>query len=223
MKWLSKIFNKQSLEDRKVTKSKFLFRYLIFSGIAFVAYSVTALVLDLIWYPALTPFALLLLFVVYRFLVANWTLMRIYIGDMEQGKLLMYLNDATHFTMEHKLRVVKWVYLKRKTIRREEHAEISNEIMEGYEVTPDVRKRLKYKQVFCPQQLRDGFNEALLVHVLIHAHNNILVLDPKLRDIMNLTDENMLAFDITKEYDKCKDDNYKKKLKIGQKAAEKLN
>ena len=61
-----------------------------------------------------------------------------------------------------------------------------------------------YKTVSCPQQILDGFNKAMLVNALIYAHTNIHLLDQELREIMELTDENMAAFDLNVEIDKCR-------------------
>ena len=59
--------------------------------------------------------------------------------------------------------------------------------------------------VTCPQQLLDGFNKTMLVNALIWAHTRIQVLDDEIRDILELTDENIEAFDIYKEIAKIKE------------------
>ena len=62
----------------------------------------------------------------------------------------------------------------------------------------------KRRPVACPQQLLDSFNKAMLVNALIYAHTNIHLLDDHLRDLLELTDENMANFDLKKEIDRCK-------------------
>ena len=80
-----------------------------------------------------------------------------------------------------------------------------------------------YKVVFCPQQIKLGFNEAMLINALIYAHQNILTLDDELRDIMNLTDDNILAFDIMKEAKKAGYDEYERLVEIGKRKSQELN
>lgn len=86
----------------------------------------------------------------------------------------------------------------------------------------EVRRLNRLKKVFCPQQLRDTFNEAMSVDALKYAHFNIQALDTDLRDIMNLTDENLMAFDINVEMERARSAKYQKMLKRGEKNAEKL-
>jgi len=76
--------------------------------------------------------------------------------------------------------------------------------MNGEKLNRHERKIVKYKAVSCPQQLLDGIHYAFTVNALIWAHVNVHLLDQELRDILDLTDENMAAFRIQDEVDKCK-------------------
>jgi len=224
MKLLNKLFRKKSIiKNRKVTKARFLYLYIIFGSIAGLGYFIASLFLDYPKHLALTPLYLLVLFVVGRFLMKNWKLIWLYVRDMEQGKLLLFLNDNTHWSEEHKMKVINWVYLRRKTIRKETHAEISKKVMDGQELTKAEKKMFKFRSVYCPQQIKLSFNEALLIYALIWAHNNIQVLDDELRAIMDLTDEHILAFDLKKEYSKAGGNEYEKYMEIGKRVSENLN
>jgi len=208
--------NKSIINNRKVTKARFLYLYIICGAIAGLAYFIISLVFDLPKHFALTPIYLLIGFIVCRFMVKNWKLIWLYVRDVEQGRLLLFLNDHTHWSEEHKMKVIKWVYLRRKSIRKETFAIIAQKVMEGKELTPEEKKGYKCKAVYCPQQIKDGFNEALLVNALIYAHNNIQVLDEDLRDIMNLTDDHIIKFNLVREYKKAGGDDYEKFMEIGK-------
>ena len=123
---------------------------------------------------------------------------------MEQGKLMLFLNTESTFSDEHKMKVVQWVYLRRKCIRTETKLKLTNKVMNGEKLNSEERILVRYKTVSCPQQLLDGFNKAVLVNALIYAHVNICLLDQELRDIMDLTDQNMASFRMQDEIDKCK-------------------
>ena len=65
----------------------------------------------------------------------------------------------------------------------------------------------------------DGINKAILINALIDAHKNISVLDDELREILELTDENMEKFNMSREINRCKKQeyakNYDKLMEIG--------
>lgn len=88
--------------------------------------------------------------------------------------------------------------------------------MDGKDLTQEEKRMYKKKVLMLPQQIKDGFNEAMLVYVLIFAHRNILVLDNEVREIFNLTDENILSFDIMKEYEKAGGKEYQRLIDIGE-------
>lgn len=235
MNWLKKIFSKEfflgivrrvkklfkkkpKVENRKVTKSRYLYWYIVFgSGLSLVYFIFSLFAESLPWHYALTPFVLLIGYVAYRMASKNRKLIWLYISDVEQGKLLLYMNKYMHFEEEHKMRLLNWVYLRPKTVRMHTQLEIRNRVMEGKDVSEEEKVLLRYKPIACPQQLRDGWNEAMLVETLIYAHTNIQVLDADLRDEMKLTDENILAFDLQEEYKKATDRKYQKMLEIGRK------
>ena len=226
MKLLNRLFggNKGIIKNRKVTRARFLYLYVIISAIVGLAYFFTSFFIEgLPKLAALTPLYLIVGFVLYRFLVKNWKLIGLYISDMEQGRLLLFLNKSTHWTDDQKLKVVRWVYLKRRTVRKETHAKITNKLIENGELSKRESKMIAFKSVGCPQQMMLGFNEALLIHALIYAHQNIQILDEDLREIMKLTDEHILAFNLQSEYKKAGGSEYEKYMEIGKKNSEKLN
>jgi len=208
---------KSIIKNRKVTRARFLYLYVIIGSIAALVYFMCALYFDFPKHYSLTPLYLLFGFIAYRFIAKNKKLIWLYIRDIEQGRLLLFLNDTTHWTEDHKMKVIKWVYLRRKTVRKETYAEISNKVLEGKELTKWEKKMYSFRSVYCPQQIQLGFNEALLVNALIYAHQNIQVLDDEIRKIMNLTDEHILAFDIQREYKTAGGDEYEKYMEIGKK------
>ena len=217
-----KLFKTNSIRNRKITKAKALYYYVIFGSVAGLIYFVASLILDWPWHWSFSQIYLLVTFVLYRFTRKNWKLIWLYIVDMEQGRLLLFLNDYTHFSEEHKMKLIKWVYPGKRQIRVETKSELMNKVMSGGELDKYEKKIVRYKTVFCPQQLKESFSEAMLVNALIYAHNNIQILDVELRKIMNLTDEHILAFDLNKEYEKAKDAKYHKLIERGMKNAEKL-
>lgn len=216
----SKLGFRSQIKNRKVTKARFFYIYMIFGSVAGLLYFIASLVYDLPKHWSFSPLYMLFCVIALRFILKNWKLIGIYINDVEQGKLLLYMNKNTHWSEEHKLKVLNWVYLKKNQIRTETYLKLVES--KEYSNASGDKKLSKLKPVSCPQQLKDGFNEALLVQTLIYAHTNIQVLDQELRNIMSLTDENMLAFDINKEFDKCKDVKYRKYMEVGKKKANEL-
>lgn len=221
--WIRKLFRKNKIGNRRVTKARFLYLYVIFGSTAGLIYFVFSLFAGFPWHWSLTPIYLLAAWLAIRFIYKNWTLIWIYISDIERGKLLLFLNEHTHYSEPHKLMVIDWVYLKRRTIRLETWQELSHKALEGKTLSNEEKRLLKYRVVICPQQVKDGFNEAVLVNALIYAHNNIQVLDKEIRRIMHLTDHNMLAFDLGAEHDKCLNQKHQKLIEIGKNASKKLS
>ena len=123
----------------------------------------------------------------------------VFVQNIERGRLLMLLNNSTTFEYTHKMKVIEWVYPRKNSIRMERWQELGQKINK----TNEDLKEFKKKQVFCPQQLLDGVQKLILVRALIYAHENIQVLDDELRQIMELTDENIDAFDFLAEVAKC--------------------
>ena len=195
---------KWRFRNRSITRAKVLYWYFIFSGIGGFLYAISCIFTGLPYVYAFSPVFILVGYFVLFMLGRNWKLIWMYIRDMEQGKLLLYLNKSTHYTEEHKFKVLKWVYLRRKTIRNERWLELSEKARTGNELSEDEKREIKYKIVTCPQQILDGVNKAILVHVLIHAHQYIHVLDDNLRNILELTDANMLKFDLQAEVNRCR-------------------
>jgi len=195
---------KRRFQNRNITKAKKLYWYLIVSGISMFAYAISCIFTHFTFVYTFAPIAFLLVYFFFVMMVRNWKVIWLYIRDTEQGRLLLFLNQNTHFNEEHKMKLVQWVFLRKGCVRKEIKVKLTNKVMNGGKLTPRERRLVSYKVVYCPQQLMVGFNKAVLVNTLIYAHVNIEVLDQELRDIMEMTDENMSSFRIQDEIDKCK-------------------
>lgn len=195
---------KRRIKNRSVTKAKFLYWYLLFAGSFMFSYGIGAVIWDLVIWPILIPLALIVAYFIVKGVQKNWKVIWLYIRDMEQGRLLLFLNEQTHFSEEHKKKAIQWIYPRARRVRKETKLRLSDKVMNGGELTKEERKLSGYKAVYCPQQLLDGFNKALLVNALIYSHVNIHVLDQELLDIMELTDERMASFRLKDEAAKCK-------------------
>lgn len=218
-----RVTGKTITKQRNVIRAKVLYWYVICGSVFNLAYFGVSLFFEVLpWYYCLSPWVLLSVGFIGYILKKNARLIWIFISDIEQGRLLMVLNRRTHWEMHFKLRVLNWVYLKKGTIRNETQLPIRDKVMRGVQLADEEKELLRFKPVVCPQQIKIGFNEALLVACLIDAHENIKVLDQDLRDIMNLTDENMLAFDLQEEVRKAEDSKYAHKLEVGRRTAKKL-
>lgn len=226
-KWLKGLLDQirgnHIMRNRKITTVKFLNYYVIFGAISGLCYFVVALIYDLPKHWSFTPLYLLALAIFAYYGKRNATIIRLYITDMEQGKLLLYLNDHTHWSNDHKLKVIKWVYLRNNKTRQETKLKVLEKIKQGQEITKTEAMSVKSTAMFCPQQILDGFNKALLVSCLIHAHRFIQALDPEIREIMELTPEHILSFNLHTEAEKCKNEKYQKLMEKGKKISKKLN
>lgn len=202
---MKNLFKKsQAIKDRDRTKQSFIYYFIILSGLFMFVYGAISLFLALPFVFTLAPVAIVALFVFYIFIKKNWKLIWLYVSDMERGKLMLYLNNQTHFEYEHKLKLVKWVYPSIKEVRIEKWAKIANKIFNGGKLNDAEKKLYSRKRVSLPQQLIDGFNEAMTVDALIYAHRNIQVLSEEVRDKFELTDENISKFNLQNEVSKCK-------------------
>ena len=219
-----KLFKRRNngMKSRKVSKARFLYLYIIFGSISSLVYFVLAILKGWPKHYGLTPFYLILAFLVVWFFYKNWKMIWFFVIDVDRGKLLLFLNKATQWEEGHKKTVAKWVYLDRRHIRDETFKRISKKAMDGEKLTKLEKKLYKKKVIMLPQQVTMHINEALLVHSLIFAHRNIHPLDQELREIMNLTDDNMLAFDIEKEAKKAGLDEYERLVERGKKRAQEL-
>ena len=214
----------RKFKDRNITKARFLYLYIVFSGIAMLVYAISCLITGFPFIYTFIPIVLLISYFALFFIKKNFKLFWLYTKDTQQGRLLLFLNENTHFKQEHKLRLIKWVYLRRKSIRNEKWLELSNKVRKGIELTGIEKKQVRYNVRICPQQLLDGINKAILVHCLIYAHENIRALDNDLRDNIELTDKHILSFDIQKEINRCKTkeaiEKYKNYMNLGKKLTE---
>lgn len=199
--------------NRKVTKSKVLYWYLIFTGVSGFLYAISCLITGFPYWFAFTPVLALIGYFILFMVRKNAKVIWMYVRDMDQGKLLMHLDKNTHYEEKHKIKVLDWIYLPRKTIRNERWLELSEKVRIGTELTKKEKVEIKCNVAYCPQQLLDGVNKAILVNALIWAHQNIQVLDDNLRDILELTDENMMKFDLNVEIDRCRTEESKDKIK----------
>lgn len=195
---------KKRFQNRNVTKAKKLYWYLVLSGIFMFGYAISCIFTHFSLWFVLSPIVVLAAYSLLFLLWQNWKVIWLYVADMEQGRLLMFLNQNTHYSEEHKMKVIKWVYLRNNTIRKERKLSLHNKLMNGGRLTLKERKIINFKSVHCPQQLLDGVNKAILVNALIWAHVNVSALDEDLRKIMELTDKNMASFRLKAEIDRCK-------------------
>jgi len=216
---------RKQIKNRAITKARFLYLYFVIAGIAMFVYALASVILryftDIklsLWYTPL-PIVLLLFWFLGIMTVKNYKMFWLFIRDVEQGRLMLHLIDSTHFGQLHRDKLVQWVYLRRKSIRNETWLKLSNKVRDGIELTKEEKKQFKYKVRVCPQQILDGVNKAILVNALIWAHKNICVLDDELRDILELTDENIDKFDMGREIDRCRtkayQEDYQRRMKIG--------
>jgi len=190
---------------KSITKAKLLFMYIIGAGIVSFIYAISCLFTGFSFWYAAIPYSFLILYGIGVFIWKNWKMIWVFIQNVERGRLLMFLNNSTHFEYAHKMKVIEWVYPRSNAIRKEARMKLNNKVMEGNELTPEEKKLMRKRVVACPQQLFDGFNKTMLVNALIYSHERIQVLDDEIRDIMELTDENMKAFDIYVEIAKIKE------------------
>jgi hypothetical protein len=215
---------KKQIKNRTITKARFLYLFVIFGGISMFVYGIGSFFIDsLPFWPAFTPVILALGYILGNFARKNIKSFWMFINDVEQGKLYIALTDMTHFSEQNKARLVGWVYPKRNQIRNETWLKLGEKVRNGIVLTKEEKKQARKTVVICPQQVLDGVSKAILVHTLIYAHKNICVLDDEVREILELTDENMEKFHIQDEIDKCRKEQYKKKydrlLEIGLKNA----
>lgn len=127
-----------------------------------------------------------------------------FITDKKRGKLIMFLNQWTQFSEDHKSKLAKWIFPHKSEARLETKLRLGQKVSNGEELTKEEKSINKKRTVFCPQQLFDGINEALVINALKYSHINIKAIDQELRDKFNLTDFNMAAFDLQTEINKCK-------------------
>ena len=189
----------KKFRSRSVTKAKLLFIYIIGAGIVSFIYAISCVFTGLsFWYAAL-PYSLLFVYGMGVFVWKNWRMIWVFIQNIERGRMLMLLNNSTAFEYSHKMRVIEWIYPRSNQVRFERWQELGQKP----DKTKAELKEFRREQVKCPQQLLDGVQKLILVRSLIYAHENIQVLDDELRRIMELTDENIDAFDFLKEVAKC--------------------
>jgi len=217
-----KLFKKSISQNKKVTKARFLYLYVIFGSIISFLYFITSIVMEWPKHFTLTPVYLLVLFIILWFLKKNIKMIWFYIVNVERGRLLLFLNKTTHWEEAFKVKVTKWIILGKNRVRLETKNKITKKVMDGEKLTKEEALLYKRKSVFCPQQLKSGFNEALLVNALIFTHTNITPLDDELRNIMNLTDDHIVKFDLYREYKKAGGDEYERLMEIGKRKSKEL-
>lgn len=207
-----------------INSARFLYLYVIFGGIAMFTYGTVSVIMKLPFWPTFVPVLLIVAYFLWIFIKKNIRSLWMFVSDVNQGRLHLALNERTHFSEKNKERLVQWVYPKRNQVRNETWLKLGEKVRTGQELTKKEKQQAKKKVVVCPQQILDGVNKAILVYVLIYAHKNICVLDDEVREILELTDENMSKFNLQLEIDKCRTQEYKKdyerRLEIGRKAME---
>lgn len=202
----------RKFKNRTVTRAQFLYKYLIISGIAAALYAISCIYTGLPYILAITPVVGLLAWWTLTKLYKNWRVIWLYLTDKDRGRLLLFLTERTHFEPDHMLRVVKWIYLSTGYTRMERILELAEKVKAGTKLTDREMWEAAGRGVSCPQQLLDGVNKAILVWALIYAHTNIQVLDSNLRAILELTDENMMKFDLNAEIDRCRKSEQQQKI-----------
>lgn len=208
--------------NRKVFRAKFLYYYLIVGGIVSFVYAISCIFTKLPFWWAFIPLLLLIASFALRMIKRNWKLAWVFFTNVKRGKLLIRLNEYTHFHHSHKMKLIKWVYPGRKYTRLERWRTINDTLIKNkLELSNSERREMRRKIIICPQQVLDGINKALLVDSLIYAHNYIHFLDDELREIMELSDDNMMLFSLQAEVNKCKkkdlSDEYEKYMELGKK------
>ena len=86
------------------------------------------------------PFYGMALYVLSMFLKKNWELIKTYAMDMDRGKLLLFLNEQTHFDESMKMKLIKWVYPSTREVRMEIKLYLSEKVRNGGD-TDQGRKR----------------------------------------------------------------------------------
>lgn len=209
------------MRNRNISKSRFLYLYIIFSGISMFSYGIACVFTGWPWYYVFLPIVFLIGWFLEIMTYKNWKMIWMFVNNVNQGRLYLALSDNTHFEQKNKLRLVKWVYPRKNQVRNETWLSIGEKLRTGHALTPDEKRNARKKVVVCPQQVLDGVNRAILVYVLIYAHKNICVLDDEVREKLELTDDNMDKFRLEDEIEKCKKVEYKKKydemIEIGMK------
>jgi hypothetical protein len=208
------------IKNRTVTKARFLYLFVIFGGISMFVYGIASLFTPLPFWPTLTPVAMVVLYLLCIFTVKNIRSFWTYIIDTEQGRLRITLTNMTHFGEQNKDRLVQWVYPRSSQVRNETWLKLGEKVRTGQQLTKEEKKQASKKVVTCPQQVQDGINKAILVNALIWAHLNIHVLDNEIREILELTDANMLNFNIDTEIDRCRKEEYRKSYDRAAKVVE---
>lgn len=198
-----KISKPKKFRNKSITKAKLLFIYIIGAGIVSFIYAISCVFTGLPYSFAAIPYSVLILYGIGVFIWKNWRMIWVFIQNVERGRLLMLLNNETTFEYSHKMKVIEWIYLRKNSIRKEtwqKFGDKTNLTLEEKKKLMSIRGK---KKISCPQQLMDGVQKLILVRALIYAHENIQVLDDELREIMQLTDENIDSFDFFAEVAKC--------------------
>ncbi|MDD4972468.1 MAG: hypothetical protein PHT07_23810 [Paludibacter sp.] len=189
----------KKFRNKSITKAKLLFLYITGAGIVSFLWAISCVFTGLSYWFAALPYSLLIIYGIGVFIWKNWRMIWVFIQNVERGRLLQVLNNSTGFEYSHKMKVIEWVYPRKNIIRKERWQELGLKPIK----TKEEIKEFKKKYVSCPQQLLDGVQKLILVRTLIYAHENIQVLDDELRGIMELSDENIDAFDFLAEVGKC--------------------
>lgn len=195
----------KKFRTKAITKAKLLFITVIGAAILTFIYAIFSVFTTLPMWPALIPFSIILIYAIAVFIWKNWKMIWIFIQNPERGRLLMLLNNTTHWDYAHKMKVIEWVYLRKNSVRNERRLKLGNKLQSGEELTKLEKQDLRKNVVACPQQILDGFNKTMLIDKLIYAHERIQVLDDELREILELTDENMMNFNYYAEIAKIKE------------------
>jgi len=156
--WMSK--------GQRVTQMQLFYWGSIISGVSGFLYAISCIFTGLPYWYSTLPLLLLLSYFPLVILKKNFRAMAVYIFHPKRGRLLLYFNRPiivngirhyrpSHFSEEHKMRLLRWVYLSKGTVRNERWLFLANNITEGKELTEAEKKEYQSKSVTCPQQLLD--------------------------------------------------------------------
>lgn len=204
--WLG--LNKK-VENRKVKWSRIMYLYMIFGPMAGLLYFFASLVIHTPWIYALSPILLLISIVVVRFMIINWKVFLLF-SKRKRGNAFEYMTRLTHWSEDFKHQVTNYIYPGPRTIRMETRLGIANKLMHGKELSMKEKRQMKYKVVKLPAQIKDGFNEALLVDVLKYSYFHISTLDKELMVLRDVNPERLFSFDLNEEIKRCTVKKYQK-------------
>ena len=129
--WISK--------GQRVTQMQLFYWGSIICGVSGFIYAISCIFTDLPYWYSFIPVLLLVSYFPLIILKKNFRAISIYIFHPKRGRLMLYFNRPiivsgvrhyrpSHFSEEHKSRLLRWVYLSKKTVRNERWLFLGNKI-----------------------------------------------------------------------------------------------